>query len=61
MIVKRLSTALGVATLALALASTPAGATTADAELSDNPVRVGSRCEVYVNDKRMTPYLCYGP
>jgi hypothetical protein len=61
MIAKKLFSALGVATLALALASTSANATAAEAELTDNPVRVGSRCEVYVNDKRMTPYLCYGP
>lgn len=61
MIVKRVSSALGVAALAITLVSTSATATASAAELTDDPVRVGSRCEVYVNDKRMTPYLCYGP
>ena len=61
MILHRLLPAAGVVALALALSAPSPALATLAAPDADNPVRVGSRCEVYVNDKRMTPYLCYGP
>ena len=61
MFLHRLFSAIGLVAVALALSAPSAARADLTPPDVDDLVRVGSRCEVYVNDKRMTPYLCYGP
>ena len=61
MILHRLFSAAGVVALAIALSAPSAALAELTPPDAEDVVRIGSRCEVYVNEKRMTPYLCYGP